>query len=258
MSSRALLFDREAERYDRTRPGYPRELVDAVLGRTPRGLSVVDVGCGTGIAARLFARRGADVLGVELNPRLAGIARRHGIRTETARFEDWDAAGRTFDRVACAQAWHWLDHEVSIAKAASLLRPAGRLCLFWSVGRHEDDLADALAATYARVVPPDARLAVGYAANRASDRLPDFAEVTDALGACDGLEAPEVASFPWSRTYTRDEWLDQLPTHSDHAALAPDVRERLLAEVGETIDRLGGAFRMAFTTILVAAAAGSA
>jgi ubiquinone/menaquinone biosynthesis C-methylase UbiE len=48
---RAKIFDREAERYDRCRPSYPDELIDEVLGRSPQGLSVLDVATGTGIAA---------------------------------------------------------------------------------------------------------------------------------------------------------------------------------------------------------------
>jgi len=146
---RARLFDQEAERYDRCRPVYPDAVIDELLGPEPSGLDVLDVGCGTGIASRQMAERGANVLGVEVAPRMAEIARSHGIEVETAAFEDWRAAGRTFDRVTSAQAWHWLDLPVSTAKAASLLRPGGSLCLIWSAGCHPDELADALADVYA-------------------------------------------------------------------------------------------------------------
>ncbi len=61
------------------------------------------------IASRLMAGRGATVLGVEMAPRMAQIARGHGIDVEVGPFEDWEPAGRTFDRVVSAQAWHWLD-----------------------------------------------------------------------------------------------------------------------------------------------------
>lgn len=105
---RAKLFDQQAERYDRCRPAYPRAVIDEVLGPEPAGLDVLDVACGTGIASRQMAGRGAHVLGVEVAPRTAEIARTHGIEVEVAAFEDWDAAGRTFDRIISAQAWHWL------------------------------------------------------------------------------------------------------------------------------------------------------
>ena len=251
---RARLFDREAERYDRIRPGYPAALIDDVLGPSPHGLPVLDVACGTGIAARQMARQGAQVAGVELNPGMAEIAERHGIPTEVAAFETWDPAGRTFDRVTCAQAWHWLDPEVSVGKAASVLRPGGRLCLFWNVGRYPGDLAGALHAAYQRVLPPGSpRTVTGYAAGQAGDPAAGFGAVAETLRGRGGLTQPQTASFPWSRAYTRDQRLDELLTHSDHLALAAGVRDDLLAEIGATIDRFGGAFQMPYLAILVSA-----
>jgi len=251
---RAYLFGREADRYDRSRPGYPGALIDEVMGSASRAMSVLDVGCGTGIAARLMAQRGARVLGVELNPEMAVIAERHGIPVEVSAFEAWDPAGRTFDRVTCAQAWYWLDPEVSPEKAASVVGSGGRLCLFWNIGHHPDELADALQAAYERVLPSDApRVVIGYAANRASDPTADFSVVIDALGACDGLSEPQTSSFPWTRRYTRDEWLDQLLSHSDYLALDHAVRKDLFDEIGSTIDRFGGTFHMGYVSMLISA-----
>ena len=170
---RSKLFDEEAERYDRCRPTYPDALIDDLLGPTPEGLDVLDVGCGTGIASRLMAERGASVLGVEVAPRMAEIARSHGIDVETGAFEDWKPAGRTFDRVTSAQAWHWLDLPVATTKAAVVLRPGGRLGLIWNCGSPPDDLADALSEVYVR--SPDCVHTVfrGYGVNRSTDGRPD-------------------------------------------------------------------------------------
>jgi SAM-dependent methyltransferase len=252
---RANLFGREAARYERSRPTYPAALVDAVVGPAGRPLSVLDVGCGTGIASRLLAGRGAQVLGVELNAGMASIAEQHGTSVEVAAFESWDPAGRSFDRVISAQAWHWLDPAVSTAKAASLLRPGGQLCIFWSVGHHPDDLADALQSVYQRVLPGQhPPVVVGYAANRAGAPTAGAGMVTGALAACEMLADPQLATFPWARTYTRDQWLDQLLSHSDHIALDAAVRADLFAEIGGTIDQFGGRFQMAYVTVLVSAA----
>jgi hypothetical protein len=48
--------------------------------------------------------------------------------------------------------------------------------------------------------------------------------------------------------YTRDEWLDQLPTHSDHRTLREDELSRLLDHVGAVIDANGGALSIGHTT----------
>jgi SAM-dependent methyltransferase len=251
---RSRLFDQQAEAYDRFRPTYPDAVIDALLGPVPAGLEVLDVGCGTGIASRQIARRGAKVLGVELAPRMAEIARSHGIEVEISAFEGWDGAGRTFDRVISAQAWHWLDLPIATAKAASVLRPGGRLCLIWNAGCQPDDLADALAEVYANVVPPGGhRLFRGYAADRSSDMKTGLGSEIEAVSAAPEFGAPTGRWFPWARTYRRDEWLNQLVSRSDHAALEPAVRDRLFEAIGAAIDAHGVSFVMNFETVLVAA-----
>lgn len=249
---RARLFGEEAERYDQTRPSYPDELIDEVLGTSPEHLSVLDVGCGTGIASRLMAARGARVLGVELNAPMAAVAERSGIPVEAARFETWDPAGRFFDRVTCAQAWHWVDQVTGPSKAASVLRPKGRLCVFWTVGYHPDQLALDLEDAYQRATP-GAPLWIGYGANKRSDLADDASLVTDGIASAGEFEPLEEKRFAWSRGYTSGEWLSQLRTHTDHGALPPGDRDRLFGEIGNAIDRFGGDFTMSCTTILFSA-----
>ena len=251
---RSELFDQHAEAYDRVRPTYPDAVIDELLGPMPAGLDVLDVACGTGIASRQIAQRGANVLGVELAPRMAEIARGHGVDVEIAAFEAWDAAGRTFDRVTSAQAWHWLDLPIATVKAASVLRPGGRLCLIWNVGCQSDDLADALEEVYAKVVPPGGhRLFRGYAASRSSDVKTGLDSEIDAISAVPDFGTPTEKWFPWTRAYERDEWLDQLVSRSDHTALEPAVRDRLFDSIGAVIDDHGGSFVMNFETALITA-----
>jgi SAM-dependent methyltransferase len=251
---RSRLFDQQAEAYDRFRPTYPDAVIDELLGPVPEGLDVLDVGCGTGIASRQMAQRGAKVLGVELGPRMAEIARGHGIAVEIAAFEGWDAAGRTFDRVTSAQAWHWLDLPIATAKAASVLRPGGRLCLIWNAGCQPDVLADALEEVYASVVPSGGhRVFRGYAADRSTDVRSGLDSEMDAVSGVSDFGAPTMKWFPWTRAYQRDEWLDQLHSRSDHTSLKPEVLDLLLERIGAAIDDYGGSFVMNFETVLITA-----
>jgi SAM-dependent methyltransferase len=251
---RAKLFDRQAERYDRCRPTYPAALMDDLLGPKPEGLDVFDVGCGTGIASRLMAERGAKVVGIEVAPRMAEIARRHGINVEVGAFEDWIPAGRRFDRVTSAQAWHWLDLSVATAKAASVLRPGGRLCLIWNAGYPSDDLADALADVYGTVLPSGVHTVFrGYAAHRSTDAKSGLDRELAAIAAHPEFGDATEKWYPWTQTYQRDQWLEQLLSRSDHTALDPSVQGRLFEAIGSTIDDFGGSFVMKFETVLITA-----
>jgi hypothetical protein len=73
------------------------------------------------------------------------------------------------------------------------------------------------------------------------------------IEACRFFGPAEERSFEWERTYSRDEWLDQLPTHSDHRTLPPDVLATLLERIGAVIDANGGALTIGHTTELLLA-----
>jgi len=89
----AQSFGSDPERYDRARPRYPEAMVERIVESSP-GHDVLDVGCGTGIAARQFQAAGCRVLGVEPDARMADLARRSGVEVEVATFEAWDPADR--------------------------------------------------------------------------------------------------------------------------------------------------------------------
>jgi SAM-dependent methyltransferase len=244
-------FGADAERYDRARPSYPGALVDRIVAISP-GPDVVDVGCGTGIAARQFQAAGCKVLGVDVDARMAERARERGLEVEVAKFENWDPAGRAFDAVVSGQAWHWVDPAAGAAKAAQALRPGGRLAVFWNAFHLQADLAEAFAAVYRRVMP-DAPM---------FHRPPPGAEVyrTGCAKAADGMRATgkfgdtEDWQFDWDRPYTRDEWLDQLPTFGFHNQLPQATLQEVLAGIGAAIDVVGGGFTMHYATVAVTAA----
>jgi len=145
-------FGSEAERYERTRPTYPQAMVEAIRAASP-GSDVLDVGIGTGISARPFHQQGCEVLGVEPDTRMAAFARGSGLQVEIAKFEEWDPAGRTFDLVIAGQTWHWVDPVLGAYKAAEVLRPGGRIALFWNVMSFPPDFAEGSSAIYKRVLP---------------------------------------------------------------------------------------------------------
>jgi SAM-dependent methyltransferase len=231
-------------------------MVEAIVAASP-GPDVVDVGCGTGIAARQFQAAGCKVLGVEPDARMADFARRSGVEVEVTAFEAWDPTGRGFDAVVAGQTWHWVDPVAGAAKAAEALRPGGRLAVFWNVDQPPPELAEAFAAVY-RQVGPDS-LAAGRWATTGSDAYSMLcAKAADGIRQAGAFGDPEQWRFDWERSYTRDQWLDQLPTQGGHSRFPPAKLEEVLAGVGAAIDTMGGSFTMRYTTVAVTAARTSA
>jgi SAM-dependent methyltransferase len=244
-------FGAEAGRYDRARPSYPAALVERIVAASP-GRRVLDVGCGTGIVARLFQAAGCEVLGVDPDARMAGHARERGLEVEVATFETWATNGRAFDTIVSGQAWHWVDPVAGAAKAASALRPGGRFAVFWNVFQPPAGVGKAIAEAYRRVLPD---LPAGL-----WDR--PFLEIYETMGAkaADGMRQAgafgeaEQWRFAWERPYTRDEWLEQVPTFGGFSRIPPDRQEQILAGIGAAVDAAGGGFTMGFITLAVTAA----
>ena len=248
-------FGTDAARYDRSRPSYPQALVDRILAASP-GRDVLDVGVGTGIVARLFRNAGCRVVGIDADPRMAEFARRSGLDVAVSKFEDWDAGGRLFDAVVAGQTWHWIEPVAGAARAATLLRPAGRLALFWNADLPAAGLAAAFGEVYRRVAP-DSLVARRWVSGRSTTALDGISGLArgpaEAVRESGAFAAPEEWRFDWERDYTRDEWLDQVPSTGDHSKLPRSQLDELLAGIGAAIDAVGGHFLMPYTTVAVSA-----
>jgi SAM-dependent methyltransferase len=245
-------FGTDAERYDRTRPHYPDAMVERIVAASP-GPDFLDVGIGTGIEARQFRAAGCEVLGVEPDARMADFARRGGVEVEVATFEDWDPADRDFDAVVAGQSWHWVDATAGAAKAARVLRPGGRLAAFWNAGQPPPQVAEAFVTVYQREVT-DSPFDLRSMPKRALDGYRAlFARAADGIREAGGFGDPGQWRFDWELSYTREEWLDQLPTQGTLTWLPPEKVANVLEGVGSAVEALGGSFTMSYTTVVVTA-----
>lgn len=224
-----------------TGPARVVRLFDELL---PNGAcAVVDVGCGTGIVARLLIERGCSVIGVEPDPRMAQVATAHGLNVETSTFEDWDSQGRTYGVLTAGQSWHWVNPLRGAQKAASVLRSGGGFGVFWNGLRHDPAVSEGFERIYSRIAPHLLVDSVALGTTRPSGDPdePAFEEVR-------AFTRLERRSYSWQRSYTTDTWLDELPTHSGHRTLSPEILARVLGEVGELIEGLGGKIVVEYTT----------
>jgi SAM-dependent methyltransferase len=119
-----------AAAYDGARPSPPPVVLDVLercAGARPR--LVVDLGSGTGLSTRAWARRAEQVVGVEANPAMLAIARAATDAGNVSFVEGYaEATGLQSsgaDIVTCAQSFHWMDPHRVLPEAARLLRPGG-------------------------------------------------------------------------------------------------------------------------------------
>jgi len=227
-----FVFGEVAEEYENYRPSYPDALFDAVIdfAGVRAGDRVLEIGAGTGKATTGFLARGFQVHALEPVPEMAAILRTKGAEVEATVFESWDPPAAGFPLAYAAQAWHWVGGDDRYERLAASLHDGGAVALFWNKARPwTGTLGAENAAEYERHVP-----------GMSSTSQWELDWVSDEIAACLALEAPETLTVTWSRTYTRDEWVQLLGTHSDQRILPEELRTRLHAAIGDVIDRHGG------------------
>ena len=148
------LFDGIAERYEKSRPGYPAhvaEFITATAGLSP-GAAVLEVGCGTGQLTEQLACSGFRLTAIDIGPSMIATAQQRlagaDVCFQVTSFEDLDAAGASFDLVISSAAFHWIDPEVAFTKSARLLQPGGWLALLGTEEHYDDPLGAALDALW--------------------------------------------------------------------------------------------------------------
>ncbi len=108
------------------------------------GKRVLDVGCGGGILADAMARKGADVLGIDLATKALKVAQLHALeaQTEGVRYQEISAETlaleqpASFDVVTCMEMLEHVPDPSSIVKAcATLVKPGGHV-FFSTINRN--------------------------------------------------------------------------------------------------------------------------
>lgn len=98
------------------------------------GKKVVDVGCGGGILSDAMARKGADVLGIDLSTKVLKVAQLHAMEAGTPSIQYREVAAEAlaaeqpaqFDVVTCMEMIEHVPDPSSIVKAcATLVKPGG-------------------------------------------------------------------------------------------------------------------------------------
>ena len=235
----ATIFDRIPTSYDRFRPDYPTEAVDTLveLSRVRPGGDVLEIGAGTGKLTVPLAERGFAITAIEPGPRMADLLARRvrrwpSVRIVRSTFEEGEVEAGSFDLVAAATSFHWLDPGRRYDLAADALRPGGALGLI-----RNDHVAAPSSAAYIQGATPIYQ-------RHAPELLEDLA--LPMPGDPVGFEAEMRESgrfrdvvqrqFAWDQAFTAATLVGMLGTHSEHRALPRRRRSALLREIREFVE----------------------
>ena len=109
-----------------------------------KGLRVLDVGCGGGILADAMARKGADVLGIDLASKALKVAQLHALEAQTEGVEYQEISAEAlaaeqpgrFDVVTCMEMLeHVPDPSLVVKACAALVKPGGHV-FFSTINRN--------------------------------------------------------------------------------------------------------------------------
>ncbi len=260
---RRLVFGDVADLYERVRPSYPDALVDDVveLSGVARAGRALEVGAGTGKATRLFAARGVSVHAIEPSPGMAAVVRETcagyaSVTVQETDFEQFAPGAERFWLLFSAQAWHWISPEVRYVRAREALEPGGLLAVFWNRPRWE------ATPLRAELIEAYGRAAAAWDLDGEPDPMHPATKTSHdpdgwrrEIARVDGFDEPQTRLYSWSSTYSTDDYLELLQTHSGHIVRPESERRAILDEVGKVIDRNGRSMRMEFGTMLCLATA---
>ncbi|XAH25500.1 bifunctional 2-polyprenyl-6-hydroxyphenol methylase/3-demethylubiquinol 3-O-methyltransferase UbiG [Xylophilus sp. GW821-FHT01B05] len=108
------------------------------------GRKVLDVGCGGGILADAMARRGAQVLGIDLASKSLKVARLHALEAQTGGVEYREVSAEAlaieqpgqYDVVTCMEMLEHVPEPASIVRACSTLVKPGGWVFFSTINRN--------------------------------------------------------------------------------------------------------------------------
>ncbi len=238
---RRVTFDQDALLYDQARPGYPEEMFNDIV--TLSGISstgrVLEIGSGTGQATLPMARRGYQILGIEMGANMAAVARHNlmdypQVQILTSSFEDWSMEEASFDLALSATAFHWIDPAIAYKKTAQALKPTGSIALCWHIhvqSEASQGFFEAVQSIYQHEIPEQKKdFNPLPRPDEAADQIKEEIEQTGLF------DTVHVRRYYWIVDYDTAGYIRLLSTYSDHLILEHQRRDRLFQAITELIN----------------------
>jgi SAM-dependent methyltransferase len=229
----AQAFAGVADEYERGRPEYPAEAIDAIrMGlMLDAGARIADVGAGTGKLTRALPAASFAVVAIEplsgMRTRLAAQQPNVDVLDGTA--EALPLPDASVDAIACGDAFHWFDGERAVAELARVIRPDGGLALLWNHPAEEKVPAPAWMQEIRALVDVLRPDHPGFSKDQGRN----------AVAASPHFDTMHYAEVRHTHETDRAGVLDAIASFSYVSALPDAERAALLASVDAVMEREG-------------------
>lgn len=234
LTDKRLVFDTIPEQFDKWRHRYSAELFDFIVKTCAldKTKSCLEIGPGTGQASDFAINSGADYTAIELGKNFTQVMKeKYGAHKNfhiiNADFEKHDFAPASFDLVYSAATIQWIKEDLAYKKCYDMLKAGGFLAMF----RLRDDyktpnpeLYSEIQKVYDEYFEPE---------------QPYTCKFNYKGGTAYGFEYLGEHNFYGSRTYTADEYVEYMKTHSDHITIKAEKRDSFFGGIHEAVLRHG-------------------
>lgn len=226
--------------YRWARPRYPQSLIDRVFEQAHLNAqsSLLEIGCGPGIATESLAAKGLSIIGIEPSAAACNLARKSCQNNEkvtiiNSTFEQYDLDQQKYDAVLAATCFHWISPDVACAKSAAALKPHGSLILLWATPPQPSaELSDYLQPVYDRHNLTTLSEGQKRTGSYYQSSFESFAETINDSGL---FSPSHVEISTHHSTYSIEKYLALLTTLSPYIEIEEQIRENLLIELGERL-----------------------
>ena len=235
-------YSEVADAYNRVRPRYPKELICRAveLAQLPADATILELGCGPGIATVEFAQLGFSILCLEPSKELCQLAQQNctqysSVEITNTTFEEWKLDPKRFSAVVAATSIHWIPPEIRYSKAAAALQESSSLILLWNMTPQPNrEVYQVLAPVYQTQAPS---LAQFYEDKKTQEEtVRKFGQAVIDSGKFKNLVSEQLAC---KLTYSIDDYLALLGTLSPYRRLNPNKRNSVFEGLREALDRNG-------------------
>lgn len=234
-------YSNVADAYNRVRPRYPQAIITRAVefAQIPQQATILEIGCGPGIATVEFAQAGFAMLALEPSYEAYQVAQHNCLQYKNVNilnttFEEWELEPGKFNAVLAATSWHWVSPEIRYSKAATALKDNGSLILLWNTPPQISyEVYQPLHQVYQKHAPT---LAKYEDINTHAANLSHFAEDVLKSGKFKNLVSEQIIT---EVTYSVEDYLALLSTLTPYIKLEPETRHALFAGLEKVLAKCG-------------------